>query len=84
MRRGRKKEPHELWLKKFYDKVEYEVIIQEGRQWTDDKFPPEYSSICGNSYDNKTRKPYDWIEWKRASEIFPDGYQIFPNKIEPD
>ena len=59
----------------------------QGEQWTDDLFPPNESSIVGNSSNNKDsfesqNRDIDLseIEWKRASEIFPEPH-LFEGEI---
>lgn len=70
------------------------ILSQEepkpGEQWTDNLFPPTESSLIGDpiSHDDLFESSHknidpEEIEWKRASEIFPEPY-LFENKIRLD
>ena len=54
--------------------VDWQKIIADGQPFTDAEFPPEASSLLNEAWSAGT-------VWKRASEIFPDGYMLFPPQI---
>ena len=49
-------------------------------QWTDNLFPPTEESLTGTLEQNKSKIDVSDIEWKKATEIFPQPY-LFENTI---
>lgn len=65
--------------------VDWKSIISKGEAWTDDKFPPTYDSLFNPSdYEADEPPKYTGLEWKRASELFPDGFSIVPDELDPE
>ena len=60
-----------------------EHIIEEGTPWTDLDFAPGKSSLYEEGVDDVDRELYDSLEWKRASEIFPE-HHVFHDGIDPN
>lgn len=54
------------------------AIIQKGEPWTDPDFPP-----CESSIKKPGDRPLETREWKRASELFPNGFEVFVGGCEP-
>lgn len=63
-----------------FGSVDWKSIVSKGEAWTDDNFPPTYESIF-NASDFEADEPpkYTSLEWKRASEIFPEGFTVLPD-----
>ena len=61
--------------------VEEQIFL--GQKWTDDKFPPEVSSLYDNNVDEVDTVKYDAYTWKRANEIYDPVY-MFQDGIEPN
>ena len=75
--------------------INYQEVINSCTPFTDPDFPPNLQSIfdpadhVGNNLDL-----YASVEWKRATEIYPDisgadplmpsGFVIFPEQIDAD
>ena len=64
----------------------YKVFLNQKEPtgpWKDDRFPANDSSLIGSRTENRNKiKPSD-VEWKRASEIFPQPC-LFENKINAE
>ena len=59
--------------------VDYKAIISKEEPWTDSAFPATPLSIFNpKDYDPSEPAKYTHVEWKRASEIFPEGFTILP------
>ena len=66
--------------------AEVTAIVKLGQEWTDPEFPPEASSLYsenGKELEDSTREFYDSLEWRRPSEIWPEGYELFSGGIDP-
>ena len=59
--------------------LDHQQIIDQGYSFTDRVFPPNLGSVydpqdCSKNADLQL---YSSLEWKRASEIYPNGFAIF-------
>ena len=54
------------------------AIIEKGEPWTDPDFPP-----CDSSIMKPGDKPLETREWKRAKELFPQGFEVFVGGCDP-
>lgn len=69
-------------LAKFEEQKQFvDSIIEAGEQWTDPDFPPEFESLCTNGSNAQFNKCKAY-EWKRLSEMYPDG-DVFKDGTEP-
>ena len=64
----------------------YKIFLNQSEPkgpWKDDRFPPIDSSITGSRTENRNKIKPSELEWKRASEIFPEPC-LFENKINAE
>ena len=68
--------------------IDYEAIIEKGEPWKDPIFP--HGKYCLFINHQSPQKPspskQKWVDkfhWKRASEYFEDGFEVFDG-IDPD
>lgn len=52
-------------------------------RFKDKEFPPDKTSLIGNSQPADYRGQFNIVEWKRANELFGDNYNVFKG-ISPD
>lgn len=76
--------------------INYQEVINSCTPFTDPDFAPNLQSIFdpADHTDNANLDLYASIEWKRATEIYPDinhddplvpsGFVIFPEQIDAD
>ena len=50
----------------------------------DPNFPADITSIFDPSDFSGNSEFYTSIEWKRPFEIYPDGYRVFPENMDPN
>ena len=65
---------------------DYKQIIESGLPFTDTEFPADLTSLFDPAqYSEETNIDlFTTIEWKRASEIYPNGYKVFPSELSAD
>ena len=65
-------------------RMQKEQITEAGELFTDQDFPPDFSSLYNPEIDYERSQPdaFRKLEWKRASEIFTDPTMF--NDISPD
>ena len=49
----------------------------------DNQFPAEITSIFDPSDFEGNAEFYSKLEWKRPFEIYPDGYRVLPETMDP-
>lgn len=64
-------------------------VIKEGKPFTDFDFPANVNSLLDEDnnhggLDNHSVKDFKKLQWRRASEIYPLGPQIFKKGVEPE
>lgn len=70
------------------DSKHYRLIdaeyLRKGKNYVDQKFPPQFHSIWGfgetNSYDKRNLQK---LVWERPKAIFRNGYKVFQDHVEP-
>ena len=66
--------------------TDYQSIIASGVEYVDNEFPPNLASVFdpADHSEDANVNLYTSLEWKRAAEIYPEGYDIFPSEILAD
>ena len=65
--------------------INYQAIIAEGREWTDNTFRPITSSIIDETMSRDSRiQSWSTLAWKRPKDVYGEGNFCIYKKIGPE